>query len=119
MLEGLAADFPFYWSIFLGAFVLQTLCPIGRGTRQQNQQGHASDHDGNTDQVSRSEVPDKILVLRIIAAECFDERTQGSIAHEVRGKDLAIKFLSAEKPGQAQIQREVQERLIKLGRMDR
>lgn len=59
------------------------------------------------------------VTVRVIASEEFHRRTRDRVAHEIDGEDLAIKFAAvAEQPRQADIKREVQQRVVYLRGMD-
>src|SRR6266446_3987426 len=78
-------------------------CPQSR-TRQDPQQKHPRRENREADHVSGGEPPaEKALVLGVITAEDFHERPEHSIADQIGGEDLAIKFLAAVQPGQRTI----------------
>src|SRR5438552_14349634 len=74
------------------------------------------DDNGDTYQLGRRGQPAEIA-LRIIAAEHLDEGAQNRVAHQVRAKYLAIEFFVPIKPGKAEVERHVQQRIIYLCRM--
>src|SRR5262245_37032336 len=60
---------------------------------------------------------DMALIFRVVAAEYFHQRAQQRVADQVRGKNLAIEFFPAIKPGQPRVQSQAKKSLIYLRRM--
>src|SRR3954470_24671264 len=70
--------------------------------------------DPKADELRRGE--DSVDVIGgIIASKRFYKRAHGGIAHEIRGKDLAIKLFAAVEPGEHKIENETEESIIDLG----
>src|SRR5678816_4239694 len=59
------------------------------------------------------------VILGIIPAEEFDKTAQNGVTDQIGGEDLAVEFLSAIKPGEEQVQTEIEQRFIDLGGMHR
>ena len=55
----------------------------------------------------------------IIPAKRFHNGSREGVAEQVGRKNLPVEFPAAIEPRQAQIERKIQERVIKLGRMYR
>src|SRR5215475_1687545 len=90
--------FPFLW-----------LRMVKRGARQEPKEDQSRNQNEDADQVGWGDPATKVvLVLGIITPEHLDERAHDGIADEVSGKDLPIKFLAAEHPGQCAVKDKIQ-----------
>src|SRR5436190_5045100 len=94
-----------------GAFMAR----LRQRTAQREKQNQTCNENSETDQV-RLGRPAPIEDL-IIATEEFHERPQHGIAHQVCGEHLPVELAALEQPRQEEIQRDVQQRFINLGRV--
>lgn len=59
------------------------------------------------------------MTVGIVATEKFHGRTRDGVAHQIQSEDLAVEFATmAEDPREAEVKREVEERVIKLRGMN-
>src|SRR4030095_1670993 len=86
-------------------------------SREFEQEQHAGQQDQQTHQVRRRENASQVS-YRVITAKSLNKGTQHGVADQVGGEDLAVEAFVAVKPGQRDIEGQVEERVIDLGRMN-
>src|SRR5215831_16870708 len=91
---------------------------LGLRARKPAPEGDAGSKDGDTEQVCGGQAAVDMR-FGVVSAKIFNERSSDRVREQVCGEDLAVEFLSAIKPGQAQVKGEVQDRVVDFGRVHR
>ena len=95
---------------------LTPLSSLPSRTRENYRQHEPRDKDGHADEL-RGRESEMVVGVGVVAAKVFDERARDGVADEVGRKDLAVKFLAPQQPGEENVKAEVQQRIVNFRRM--